>query len=66
MMLYDLEKALTTLNTVYFWTMYSYQSGVNAQMWRLVKSWYLSPTNRVRLGGHGGQLSDLFEIQRGV
>ena len=64
-MLYDLEKAFDNIEYSVLLD-HLYQSGVNAQMWRLVKSWYSSPTNRVRLGGHSGQLSDPFEIQRGV
>ena len=65
MMLYDLEKAFDNIEYSVLLD-HLYQSGANARMWRLVKSWYSSPTNRVRLGGHGGQLFDPFEIQRGV
>ena len=64
MMLYDLEKAFDNIEYSVLLD-HLYQSGANARMWRLVKSWYSSPTNRVRLGGHG-QLFDPFEIQRGV
>lgn len=65
MMLYDTEKVFDNIEYSVLLD-HLYQSGANARMWRLVKSWYSSPTNRVRLGGHGGQLFDPFEIQRGV
>ena len=65
MMLYDTEKVFDNIEYSVLLD-HLYQSGVNAQMWQLVTSLYSSRTNRVCLGGHGGQLSDPFEIQRGV
>ena len=46
-MLYDLEKAFDNIEYNVFLD-HLYQSGVNAQMWHLVKSWYSSPTNWVQ------------------
>ena len=62
MMLYDLEKALDNIEYDVLLD-HLYQSGVNARLWWLIKSWYTNPTSRICFGS---RLSAPFEIHRGV
>ena len=62
MMLFDLEKAFDNIEYNVLLD-HLYQAGVNARMWRLIKSWYTNPTSRVCIENH---MSDPFVIHRGV
>ena len=56
--LYDIEKAFDSVEFPILLS-HLYSAGINGKMWRLVKSWYQSPTSPVK---HNDCLSTPFQI----
>ena len=59
---YDIEKAFDSVEFPILLT-HLFTAGINGKSWRLIKSWYDSPTSRVK---HGNKLSSSFLVNRGV
>ena len=60
--LYDIEKAFDIVEFPILLS-HLYSLGINGKTWRLIKSWYSSPTSRVK---HQNVFSAPFPINRGV
>ena len=55
---YDIEKAFDSVEFPILLT-HLFTAGINGKSWRLIKSWYDSPTSRVK---HGNNLSSSFLV----
>ena len=62
MCFYDLQKAFDSIQYPVLLTRL-YEAGVDGKAWRLIRSWYNQPKNRVRVNGH---LTPEFTLERGV
>ena len=60
--LYDIEKAFDSVEFPIL-LCHLYSLGINGKTWRIIKSWYSSPTSRVK---HQNVFSAPFPINRGV